>query len=240
MVITADQEKFIQNGYHVFDPEIAEHVLDAAAAATKDAIEGPHYGGRAQDLHWQHDSVKRLALYPSVIKTVADLYGVTPRPFQTLNFDVGTAQPTHSDTVHFNSIPAGWMCGVWIALEDIGPEQGPLVYYPGSHNLLEYTLKDLNVGERKPSPGGTMPGYERLITSVIAKRNLKPAYFTCPKGHALIWAANLLHGGSKINDPETTRYSQVTHYFFPRCTYYTPRNSTPGNLHFREPNWIVW
>jgi len=25
------------------------------------------------------------------------------------------------------------MCGVWLALEDIDADNGPLIYYPGSH-----------------------------------------------------------------------------------------------------------
>jgi hypothetical protein len=29
------------------------------------------------------------------------------------------------------------MCGVWIALEYISGDQGPLFYYPGSQNLPE-------------------------------------------------------------------------------------------------------
>jgi hypothetical protein len=48
-----------------------------------------------------------------------------------------------------------------------------------------------------------------------------------PKGHAIIWAANLLHGGSAITDPARTRHSQVTHYFFEDCLYYQPQKSDP-------------
>jgi hypothetical protein len=46
-------------------------------------------------------------------------------------------------------------------------------------------------------------------------------FFAC-KGQALIWAANLLHGGSVQHDPARTRWSQVTHYYFRDCIYYTP------------------
>ena len=30
------------------------------------------------------------------------------------------------------------MCGVWVALEDITEDNGPLHYYPGSHRLPDY------------------------------------------------------------------------------------------------------
>ena len=51
-----------------------------------------------------------------------------------------------------------------------------------------------------------------------------------------IWAANLLHGGSRQNDRSLTRWSQVTHYYFEDCVYYTPGHSdeTTGYLDLRK------
>lgn len=48
-------------------------------------------------------------------------------------------------TIHFNSIPSSYMCGAWVALEDINMDNGPVVYYPGSHKLPEITPKDVGV-----------------------------------------------------------------------------------------------
>ena len=42
------------------------------------------------------------------------------------------------------------------------------------------------------------------------------------KGQTLIWAANLFHGGCPVRDPNRTRHSQVTHFYFDGCRYYTP------------------
>jgi hypothetical protein len=73
--------------------------------------------------------VRRIAGNPCIIELLSQLYGRPAFPFQTLNFPVGTEQPFHADAVHFSGVPERFMCGVWVALEDIGPEQG-LVYYP--------------------------------------------------------------------------------------------------------------
>ncbi len=56
------------------------------------------------------------------------------------------------------------------------------------------------------------------------------------KGQALIWTANLLHGGDRQKDRNKTRWSQVTHYFFDNCAYYTPMFSDPfyGHIDFRD------
>ena len=60
--------------------------------------------------------------------------------------------------------------------------------------------------------------------------------FLARKGQALIWCANLLHGGSRQNDPTLTRWSQVTHYYFDDCIYYTPAFSDEvvGQLDLRN------
>ena len=42
------------------------------------------------------------------------------------------------------------------------------------------------------------------------------------RGEVLIWASNLVHGGSMILDPDRTRMSQVTHYFGNGQMYFTP------------------
>ena len=40
-----------------------------------------------------------------------------------------------------------------------------------------------------------------------------------PRGHCLIWAANLVHGGPPADTQKKPRFSQVTHYFFRGASY---------------------
>ena len=55
------------------------------------------------------------------------------------------------------------------------------------------------------------------------------------RGQAFIWAANLFHGGSAIADPARTRLSQVTHYYFRGCSYFTPLATANDAVFWREP-----
>lgn len=88
---------------------------------------------RIQDA-WTFDTdVRAIAVNQTVIDLLSKLYGRLAFPFQTLNFPVGTQQDAHTDFVHFSSLPERFMCGVWLALEDIDADAGPLFYYPGSH-----------------------------------------------------------------------------------------------------------
>ncbi len=183
-------------------------------------------GMRVQD-HIENESVKRIAANEKIIALLSKIYGRRAFPFQTLNFAMGTEQPSHSDSVHFSSVPERYMAGVWVALEDIGPEQGPLVYYPGSHKWPLFHNDELSnsIVQKDGKRGQTI--FHDAWDAMIEINGVKPMHFHAKKGQALIWSANLLHGGSAHTDRLKTRWSQVTHYFFEDCAYTTPMLSNP-------------
>jgi len=73
---------------------------------------------------------------------------------------------------------------------------------------------------------------------MVERRGYEKKEAILKRGQAIIWDANLLHGGSPIKNPELTRYSQVTHYFFESEYYYTPALSTQNQIAYRKPDWI--
>jgi hypothetical protein len=176
---------------------------------------------RIQDLWMYAESVKKIACNPKVLEILEMLYGREPLPFQTLNFRVGTQQRAHSDTIHFSSIPAKFMCGVWVALEDITPENGAVFYYPKSQNLPEYNFSHFNEKPIDTSYDNYI-AYEDFIERIVVANNFEKKPFYAKKGDVLIWSSNIIHGGSKVINEKSTRYSQVTHYYFKDCTFYTP------------------
>lgn len=203
----------------------------------KTVLHPAHDGLRVQDA-WRDDpDVRAIAANPQLLALLEALYGRRPFPFQTLNFPTGTQQAVHSDVVHFSSSPPGFMCGVWVALEDIDGENGPLVYYPGSHKQAVFSNDQLGVcSAREPHPSAHYGRYVELWAELMETLGIQPQTFHAKKGQALIWAANLLHGGSPHRSLERTRWSQVTHYFFDDCAYYTPLHSDPfyGAIDFRR------
>lgn len=192
---------------------------------------------RIQDAWQYHDDIKSIATNPKIIALLSKLYGKQAFAFQTLNFPVGTQQHVHTDSIHFSSVPERYMCGVWVALEDINPDAGPLVYYPGSQKwpILYNEMLGKRVG--KTNYKLAQEPYEPIWREMVKNSGIQPETFCAKKGQALIWAANLLHGGSPQINPELTRWSQVTHYYFEGCSYYTPAFSDPflGNLCLRKP-----
>lgn len=135
-------------------------------------------------------------------------------PFQTLNFVKGSGQRAHSDSIHMTTYPLGYLIAAWIALEDIHPDSGPLFYYRGSHKL-PYLLNDdfENYSTRLKLGNKQYSDYEDMADEIISKTNFQKEIFLPKKGDALIWHANLIHGGTPVVNPQRTRKSMVIHYY---------------------------
>lgn len=192
--------------------------------------------GRIQDA-WRHDEdVKAIAANGAIIDLLSKLYGRRAFPFQTLNFPVGTEQALHTDIVHFSSVPERFMCGVWLALEDVLPGSGALRYLPGSHRWP--VMSNAMLGRRGwgSDSASAQDPYHDAWEALMAQEGAVEETFMARKGQALIWSANLLHGGSSRTEPTLSRWSQVTHYYFEDCIYYTPAYSDEpiGRLALRE------
>lgn len=206
-------------------------------------LEGWRNGGhelgvslRIQDAWEFNEQVRSIACNAHIISLLSKLYGRQAWPFQTLNFPVGTQQHYHTDSIHFSSVPERFMCGVWVAMEDIDERNGPLVYFPGSHRWPIYSNEHVGLCAAALQQTPTQQLYEEMWRALVETSGVQPEYFHAKKGQALIWAANLMHGGSRQLDPQRTRWSQVTHYYFEDCAYYTPMTSDPfyGSIQFRQ------
>ena len=226
--------EFSEQGYVIFDPKIPDAWIDAARAEVRDRYDGvssEFYSDerRVQDAWVFGDHVRRIANAPRVLEVLEMLYRRKPFPFQTLNFRVGSEQKTHSDMAYFDSIPHGYMCGVWVALEDVDESNGPLHYYPGSQKLPTFNIHDLGlVASAAADPLHNVARYEQFVQALMPATGLQRQNLRIERGQALIWAANLYHGGCPILDRSRTRHTQVTHYYFEGCLYYTPLASDPG------------
>ena len=121
------------------------------------------------------------------------------------------------------------MVGVWIALEDVNETNGSLKIVPGSHKWKTWEYDELGFTHPDNIQNGEKVlyrKYEEFIEQLVIEKNADSKIVNLKKGQALIWAANLLHGGgnvSGITDLDSTRYTQANHYFFKGCDrYYHP------------------
>jgi len=124
------------------------------------------------------------------------------------------------------------MAGVWVALEDIHEDSGPLFYIPGSHKwpffrsehivrgnpTLAARRASARRGELSSSEKGALVGelgseWTKEVLK-LEKRFKGKRVPICPKaGDVVIWHSLLAHGGSPRKDSSRSRLSAVFHYF---------------------------
>lgn len=223
--------EFADRGFIEIDLELSDLYLDIVKVDMDMLLEEDV---KTQALGYQYTEHKRifegwkksrnilyLALHDKILKTLQMLYNRTPIPFQTINFTHGSNQPLHSDSIHFHTIPERWVAGVWIALEDMDEDNGSLSYVEGSHKLPFYDFQYMNLNKAEANQQfNDYYEYEEFIRHLVTFNNMKTSLLKCKRGTAMIWASNLLHGGSEIKDVKRTRYSQATHYYFEGCSHY--------------------
>ena len=229
-------DAFHDDGYVVV-PGLAPTatVLAALAAAQAEYARRGTGTDRVTDAWRWRPGIRALATDPATLDLVTFLLGRRAVPFQTLTFRRGTEQRAHADTIHFDTLPAGFTCGVWVALEDVADDQGPLVVHPGSHRVPPSYPEDLGLSPGDDHDVFDRAGYEDAVAAQVD--GIAPRRVPVSRGDAVVWAADLVHGGAAVDRPDSTRWSQVTHFFGEGCVYVTPQRSHRdlGRYAVRDP-----
>jgi ectoine hydroxylase len=234
-LVQAELKRFVTDGYMILEDWMQDAQVDALntevdARLTKGAVAFNYTGRKIVDLH--HDSEVADQIFfrnPTLLRLFEFVMQKEMVPFQSLNFIQGSEQKPHSDSIHMMTAPTGYMIAAWYALEDCNADNGPLVYYPGSHRLPYITTLDYPSGNTVFTIGAESNArYEQKIADVISQSGIKPAYFYAKKGSILIWHANLIHGGSPIKAVGSTRKSMVCHYYCADVICYHEMSQRPA------------
>jgi hypothetical protein len=217
------------NGYIILDRLLADSILDEVWDGYEKAVntgrikldaepggDGDPHPGRFLNPHKKVASFCRILKHPGLLHAIRLLMEREPKPLQTITSHKGSQQGVHSDSIHMTTYPLGYLSAAWIAFEDIHPDSGPLVFYPGSHRLPFLFSKDVGISESEFQREGYrsyQEKYEPRIQELIAGHQLEPHYFHARKGDVLLWHANLLHGGSPRRDLRLSRKAVVCHFF---------------------------
>lgn len=181
------------------------------STANEAAQRKPRY--RIHDMHSASAVARSLYVHPTLIRYASLILGDEAVATQSLYFEFGSQQPLHRDSIVVPTPVFGRLLASWIALEDIDPRSGALMYVPGSQKLPFYEFE----------PGqymfdGRRMTAEQALTAMryhdeeCERRRLKPHLFDAKRGDVLIWHSALLHGGAPVGDETLTRKSFVVHY----------------------------
>jgi hypothetical protein len=178
-----------------------------------------------------------LCFAPAIAGFLEALFDGKALAFQSLHFEVGSRQAVHQDTAYVvvDREPLK-LAASWIALEDIHAGTGELVYFVGGHRMAEYVYGAADDGDaaRKhfnPERDGG-PAHDRHLRYLIEeseRAGFREERFLARKGDALIWHAELPHGGATIAEAGSTRRALVTHY----C----PKSLSPYYIHWIPQEW---
>lgn len=181
------------------------------ALADESVERKPSY--RIADLHSHSEAALETYLNRTVFGYVERLLGRPAVATQSLFFEFGSQQGLHRDPVFVQTKPPSHLVAAWVALEDIGPRCGPLIYVPGSHRLPYYQFEPgqflFDQAKYGQQEAQAMAEFDRRQAE---EHGLETETFTCKQGDVLIWHHSLLHGGSVVEDPSLTRRSFVIHF----------------------------
>lgn len=197
----------------------------AFADLTIDPLTGPMAGRRLRigdapddvfnvpikinDLFLRSDLIRGVVLAPDLSAILAQLLEGEPTVCNSLNFVRGSEQHLHVDTWFMPPPDERRLIVSSICLEDVHPDAGPLVYYPGSHVIPPYRFAD----GRLNGTAEELPKSIDYVRQEVEARGLAKEKFLGRKGDVFLWHAQLVHGGEPIADTGRTRRSLVTHYW---------------------------
>jgi ectoine hydroxylase-related dioxygenase (phytanoyl-CoA dioxygenase family) len=161
-------------------------------------------------------AARAAAAAKPIFEFLTAVFEEPPRAFQQLHLTMGSQQPIHKDTayVKIDSNPLG-LAASWIALEDITPGTGELEYFVGSHRAPDFVFGGLSKWmEHSPNEHSA---FLQSLQDDSGRFGQRLERFIAKRGDALIWHADLAHGGSPVTQPGLTRKSLVTHYTGESC-----------------------
>lgn len=150
------------------------------------SVQNPHLLGIASNFS---NLVKKIIYSDGVYKSLVNYTGSNfLTHYQSMFFDKSTSTKIHQDSWYLDTIPAGKLVGVWIALEDINVNAGSFYVYS------DYIDKKLNPSE---------------IDIIVKNKN----NFYAQKGDILIWNSFAVHGADMPLNDELTRKSLTAHFY---------------------------
>lgn len=204
-------------GFCILNATLPQELISSFNTEVDQAIASgtlAYESGSSNRIHGAHRLPfgQKIWLYPPVLKFLRDWFHDEPAACQSLLYINGSEQSAHQDTIHLTPYPAGYMCGVWIALEDVQPDSGELFVYPGSHRTPRVTAGALGL-EKVTTDYSSYVAFERRMSELLQQGGYERVVYRPKAGQILVWHENLIHGGSRRIRREVTRRSIVSHYF---------------------------
>lgn len=171
--------------------------------------------------------IRDLCLFPELMRLLERLIGAEMGLHLNLTGWMSSERTWHQDGYLNPEFVGTWYCGVWVALDDVHPDCGPLEVVPGSHRwgamsgakVRSYltAAEARQIGHEHAGDVGHWAKYaEPFVTRAfderIARSGVAPVPFLGGKGDVLVWHSRLAHRGSTPRRRDLERRSLISHY----------------------------
>ena len=203
-----------KNGYLVVEKVVPEWLMEKMNAYMDSLINGeiqlkdsPEGRTGTMQGHLYDSFIMKMSSFDPIPDMLADLLGGEAVICQSMYFTKGSQARIHQDEFFFRTNPPS-TTGLWMALQDVTAEQGPLVVIPGSHKGPQIHAEDLS------GRWWQDPKYRNELsdkTEEIADLS-KLISVEMNAGDVLFFHGSTIHGGGPVASPDLERRSYVCHY----------------------------
>ena len=176
------------------------------------------FPAKALDIHFQSRAIRDAIFSDPIVDFLRVIFESRALASQTLGFWRGSSQLGHQDTAYVAYSHPRNFAASWIALEDVTIGAGELFYHDGSHVLPDYMFGgayksgyDYRRMTDHAFSDEEVDAFEDSLRVRAKEQGFPRLPFAAKMGDALIWHADLVHGGAPISQA-VTRKSLVTHY----------------------------
>ncbi len=161
---------------------------------------------------------------------------------------------SHHDALYIRCNPKDTEIRVWVALEDVHPDSGPVYFVPRSHSLISKTLEEEVLNEcpqfrevLAQQRGSTTEGQfarafapiagyaQRKMELAIAKTGLPKMIPALRKGDAVLFSLDLVHGTAARVNKTLTRKHLILSWCALSASWYHARAYWGPSEDFRRP-----
>ena len=227
--VRAHARFFVENGYVVIRESISQATCDEVLDSFR-RVEAKHrkmfdsqkdghgHYPRIVNLHLSlpvltrlfHENHQALAVQDAMFESETSLY-------TSLFYERGSAQSIHRDTPYFCTQPRYRYFGMWVALEDVDLDNGPLEVIPRGHLLKELDVEAIALQhferlDQVPNDSSKLwDHYQNGVVEQSRAQGLQALKVPVKRGDTILWHPQLPHGGAEIRDIRRTRFSLVMH-----------------------------
>ncbi len=223
------------------EPLIDSHVSGYQTFVKETGCDRPH-DPAAQPWHFKHHPTLELIFNDQLISFLRYRFDTPPVAGTAITSMYSFGSGPHADSTGFIVDPRGGRLRIWIALEDVHPDAGPIYFVPGSHRAITMTLEEDVLQDhpeirevlREHSKPTTVQAFNAAFEPVyryvnerveksLAALDLPKIAPALKKGDAVIFDVDTIHGSVPQNRKELTRKCMMVHWTRFGAVHFGPR-----------------